>query len=119
MKRIMLFLLLIAASVQLKAQQTQLKPDVKPLNNGLINYFKPYGCPSPRALLLQPGNTLNKPAVISLANIAVYSTMPVAKTYNTDRMPVVVPGDPNIKYTMLVKKVDIVNPAAPAQDQRP
>ena len=103
MKRIILGLLLIAASTQLKAQQLlQTAPDVK-LNNGLQNLFKPETTLSPKSLLLQPLNT--KPA--NSNDIIVYSKMPVVKVSSTDRMPVAVLGDPNTKYTMLVKKVEI------------
>lgn len=104
MKRIILGLLLITASIQVKAQQSlQTTPDLK-LNNGLQNLFKPQATPSPKSLLLQPVNT--KPA--NSNNIIVYSKMPVVKVSGTDRMPVAVLGsDPNTKYTMLIKKVEI------------
>lgn len=115
MKKILLGLLLIAASTQLKAQQLiKIAPDLK-LNNGLQNYFKPQVTPSPQSLLLQPLNT--KPA--NSNNIIVYSKMPVVKVSGTDRMPVALLGsDPNTKYTMLIKKVEI-NPAEYAQTPRP
>ncbi len=104
MKRIILGLLLIAASTQLKAQQLlQTTPDLK-LNNGLQNLFKPEAIPSPKSLLLQPLNV--KP--VNSNNIIVYSKMPVVKVSSTDRMPVAVLGsDMNTKYTMLIKKVEI------------
>jgi hypothetical protein len=118
MKRILLGLLFIAASTQLKAQQLlQLKPDVK-LSNGLQNYFKPEAAPSPKSLLLQPLNTEKPTQSTNSNNIVVYSKMPVVKVASTDRMPVAVLGDPNTKYTMLVKKVEI-NPVAPAKDPQP
>jgi len=115
MKRIILGLLLIAASTQLKAQQSlQTTPDLK-LNNGLQNLFKPEATPTPKSLLLQPFNA--KPA--NANNIIVYSNMPVVKVTSTDRMPVAVLGsDPNTKYTMLIKKVEI-NPGEPAQNPQP
>jgi len=115
MKRIILGLLLIAASTQLKAQQLlKTTPDLK-LNNGLQNLFKPEATPSPKSLLLQPLNV--KPA--NSNNIIVYSKMPVVKVSSTDRMPIAVLGsDPNTKYTMLIKKVEI-NPVAPAPNPQP
>ncbi len=114
MKRILLGLLLIAASTQLKAQQLlQTPPDLK-LNNGLQNLFKPEVTPSPKSLLLQPLNA--RPA--NANNIIVYSKMPVVKVSSTDRMPVAVLGDANTKYTMLIKKVEI-NPFEPAQNPQP
>src|ERR1700744_2063814 len=111
MKRIILGLLLIAASTQLKAQQLlPSAPDLK-LNNGLQNLFKPEAIPSLKSLLLQPLNV--KP--VNANNIIVYSKMSVVKVTSTDRMPVAVLGDPNTKYTMLIKKVEI-NPVEPAQN---
>lgn len=114
MKRIILGLLLIAASTQLKAQQLlQTTPDLK-LNNGLQNLFKPQATPSPKSLLLQPLNV----KLINSNSIIVYSKMPVVKVSSTDYMPVAVLGDANTKYTMLIKKVEI-NPVAPAQNPQP
>ena len=107
MKRIILGLLLIAASTQLKAQQLlQTAPDLK-LNNGLQNLFKPEATPSPKSLLLQPLNADKLTLPMNSNNIIVYSKMPVVKVASTDRMPIAVLGDPNTKYTMLIKKVEI------------
>lgn len=113
MKRIISGLLLIVASTQLKAQQSlKPTPDLK-LNNGLQNLFKPETILSPKSMLLQSLSV--KPA----NNIIVYSKMPVVKVSGTDRMPVAVLGnDPDTKYTMLIKKVEI-NPVAPAQNPQP
>jgi hypothetical protein len=116
MKRTILVLLLIIGSMPLKAQQpTQAKPDTK-LNNGLQNSFKPNDWLSPQVLLTQP---VKKSVAINTDNITICSTMPTVKTSNVDRMPIVVPGDPNVHYTMLIKKVDIVDPLAPVQTQQP
>lgn len=115
MKRIILGLLLIAVSTQLKAQQLlTTTPDLK-LNNGLQNLFKPEAIPSPKSLLLQPMKA--KPA--NANNIIVYSKMPAVNVSVTDRMPIAALGsDPNTKYTMLIKKVEI-NPVGPAQNPQP
>jgi len=106
MKKIIVALLLIAASTHVKAQQlTPLKPDIK-LNDGTQNLFKPLPAPSPKDLLLQTKTDV-QPGLLQANKIVVYSNMPVVKLSSTDRMPVVVSGDPNTKYTMLVKKVEI------------
>jgi len=108
MKKVILGLLLIAASTQVKAQQLvkPTTPDLK-LNDGLQNVFKPQAAPSPKSLLLQPSTTNLAPLTVNTNNIVVNDRMPVVKVSGTDRMPVVVPGHPNTKYTMLIKKVEI------------
>ena len=102
MKKIAVFLLLIAASTQLKAQQLlQTQPNLK-LNNGLQNAFKPKTDPLPQTLLTQP----------MAANTAmVYSCMPVAKVSSTDKMPIAPLGKNGVNYTMLIKKEKVINPA--------
>ncbi len=49
-----------------------------------------------------------------------YSTMPVAgkkDSQRTDNMPVVKLGDTNTRYTMLVKRIDIVDPTKKEQEK--
>jgi hypothetical protein len=41
-----------------------------------------------------------------------FSRIPVAKIGSDDRMPIAKLGDPNIKYTMLVKRIKVVDPLA-------
>ncbi len=107
MKKAILVLLLITGAMQLRAQQLiPVKPDIK-LNDGLQNTFKPNDWQSPQALLTQP---VTKPVAINSNSTTIYSTMPIAKVSSTDRMPIVVPGDPNVHYTILIKKVDIIDP---------
>jgi hypothetical protein len=96
MKKIILILLLTAGLQQVKAQQSQVK-----LNNFVLNSIQ-----QPK-----PDSLSNKVSAINQDNIVVNDHMPVAKTSNTDRMPVVTPGAPRVKYTMLVKKVTIIDPA--------
>ena len=43
-----------------------------------------------------------------------YSTMPVLKTGSDDKMPIAKLGKSNMNYTMLVKKIKVVNPFAKA-----
>ena len=113
MKKIVLLVLLAAGFQQLKAQQSALpaKPDLQ-LSNGLSNsnYFKPGAF---NLLTTKPG--VDSTANLSLKdqnNIVVYSNMPVAKISrsNIDHMPIYNPAQPGVKYTMLIKKVE-VNPA--------
>ena len=105
MKKIAVFLLLIAASTQLKAQQLlQTQPNLK-LNNGLQNAFKPKADPLPQTLLTQPKSGL-------AANTAIiYSCMPVAKVSSTDKMLIAPLGKNGVNYTMLIKKEKVINPA--------
>jgi hypothetical protein len=105
MKKIAVFLLLIAASTQLKAQQLlQTQPNLK-LNNGLQNAFKPKADPLPQMLLTQPR------ADLSTNTATVYSYMPISKTSSNDKMPIAPLGKQGINYTMLIKKEKIINPA--------
>ncbi|WP_179412357.1 hypothetical protein HDF19_03760 [Mucilaginibacter sp. E4BP6] len=104
MKKILVFLLLIAASTQLKAQSLQTSPDLK-LNDGLQNAFKPKADPLPQLLLSQPKGDLTN----NTAN--VYSYMPVAKLSSTDKMPVATLARNGVSYTMLVKREKVINPA--------
>lgn len=104
MKKIAVFLLLIIASTQLKAQSLQTTSDLK-LNDGLQNAFKPKADLLSQMLLMKPTATL-------LTNTAtVYCYMPVAKARSNDKMPVIPLGKNGIKYTMLIKKIKVINPA--------
>jgi len=104
MKKIGVFLLLIAASTQLKAQSLQTTPDLK-LNDGLQNAFKPKAYPLPQTLLIQ-----SKPDLTN-NSASVYSYMPVAKVSSADKMPVATLTQNGVSYTMLVKKEKVINPA--------
>ncbi|HVW16358.1 MAG TPA: hypothetical protein VHB54_21170 [Mucilaginibacter sp.] len=113
MKKTLFVLLIVIGAAKLQAQQLTFKPlDSALLKNALPhlelgdssvsgNYFP----------ALKPGETLalNIPKQGNNSDI-VYSTMPVVKTRSNDRMPVVKPGDSNMKYTMLVKKVTVATP---------
>ncbi|HVS91267.1 MAG TPA: hypothetical protein VHE59_04495 [Mucilaginibacter sp.] len=113
MKKTLFVLLIVIGAAKLQAQQLTFKPlDSALLKNALPqlklsdssvfrNYFP----------ALKPRETLalNIPKQGNNSDI-VYSTMPVVKTRSNDRMPVVKPGDANMKYTMLVKKVRVANP---------
>jgi hypothetical protein len=117
MKKILLGLLLMAASTQLKAQQlAPLKPDLK-LNDGLQNLFKPKAFSSPKDLLLHPKSD-DKAIIGTASTIVIYSNMPVVKIASTDRMPILTFNEPGVKYTMLIKKVEI-NPAPANPAQQP
>jgi hypothetical protein len=122
MKKTLLFMLIIAGSTQLKAQQSTLKPVDPPLfdtpkNNGL-NQFK--FDDSNLFKNLQPLNKAGQLALIQgmkgneIIKQPFYSRMPVVKTdNNVDHMPVAKLGtDPNMHYTMLIKKVQVVDPLA-------
>ena len=103
MKKIAVFLLLIAASTQLKAQSLQTTLDLK-LNDGLQSAFKPSTPLTPQQMLTQPTQTANNETIF-------YSTMPVVKISGIDHMPILQPGKDGVNYTMLVKKEKVINPA--------
>jgi hypothetical protein len=115
MKKVLLIVLILAGASQLKAQQWQLKPSdsallkspqlfqhLNPGDSALIKtYFKPQPLQSLKNLgtLTQPGN----------AELFA-SRMPVIKLSPEDRMPIARLGDPNTHYTLLVKKIKVVDP---------
>ena len=103
MKKITVFLLLIAASTQLKAQSLKTTPDLK-LDDGLQNAFKPATPLTPQQMLMQPAQTANNETLF-------YSTMPVVKVSGVDYMPIIKPGKDGVNYTMLIKKEKVINPA--------
>jgi hypothetical protein len=104
MKKIAVFLFLIAASTQLNAQSLQTTPNLK-LHDGLQNAFKPKADPLPQMLSSQ--------LKTDLANRTtnVYSYMPVTKLSSNDKMPVATLTQNGVLYTMLVKKIKVINPA--------
>jgi hypothetical protein len=104
MKKIVVFLLLIAASIQLKAQQLlQAQPNLK-LNDGLQNPFKPATPLTSQQMLAQPPQTANNETIF-------YSTMPIVKVSSVDHMPILQLGKNGVNYTMLIKKEKVINPA--------
>ena len=120
MKKMLLFMLIIAASTQLKAQELTLKPVdsllLKSPKSNSLNQFKLDD--SNLFKNMQPLDKAGQLALIQrmksneIIKEPFYSRMPIAKTgSNVDRMPVAKLGtDPNIHYTMLIKKVKIVDP---------
>ncbi|MBS1528531.1 MAG: hypothetical protein JST19_22990 [Bacteroidetes bacterium] len=114
MKKTLFVLLIVIGACKLQAQQlTFTSPDLLfkspktfpelKLNDTLL--FK--NCPG----VTKPGQllALNRPKQDKNEEI-VYSTMPVIKSHSDDRMPVIKPGDSNMRYTMLVKRVKVINP---------
>lgn len=114
MKKVLLIVLIVAGASQLKAQQWQLKPgdsallkspqlflNLKPDTSVFKKYFNMPQTQYPAQLkaLLKPGNTE-----------LFASRMPVAKLSSNDRMPIAKLGDPNTHYTMLIKRIKVVDP---------
>ncbi len=120
MKKTLLFMLIIAGSTQLKAQQLTLKPAdsllFKSPKNSLLGQFKLDD--SNLFKNLQPVDKAGQLALTQgmkgneIIKQPFYSRMPVVKTdNNVDRMPIAKLGtDPNMHYTMLIKKVQVVDP---------
>jgi len=114
MKKTTVFLFLIAASTQLKAQQLlQPQPNIK-LNDGLQNTFKPATPLTPQQMLIQPKATWDKNLPVDNGGI-IYSNMPVVKVSSLDRMPMLVPGERGVSYTMLIKRVTVIDPNSPVE----
>ncbi len=109
MKKIAFFLLLIAASTQLKAQQMLTQPNLK-LNDGLQNAFKPATPLTPQQMLTQPTQTANNETIF-------YSVMPIVKVSSIDHMPIFQLGKDGVNYTMLIKKEKVINPAEQPSSQ--
>ncbi len=112
MKKIFFVFVIAATAYQSKAQEKfSMKPSdsltsklwspsfiVKPTDSAF--YKKYFNMPH-----LNPSAT-NKPA-----NIEVFSsTMPVVKVGSPDKMSIVKPENSSERYTMLIKKIKVVNP---------
>ncbi|MEO3403121.1 hypothetical protein AAFN85_04410 [Mucilaginibacter sp. CAU 1740] len=113
MKKALLFIILVAATAQLNAQNVKKTPST-PLDQFLK--LKPADTSLSRFIPILPqkgqsnnfnGATLNTREIIS--NTTVY-TMPIVKTYSNDRMPIVKTDEPGMRYHMLVKKLGNENP---------
>ncbi len=117
MKKALLFVAILACAGQLKAQNLNKTPDN---NNSIDKLFnlKPLKPDSnlsklipvlPKNGLLNDSRTLLNTREL-VDNVTVYSRMPVVKNYPNDNMPVVKTDEPGIKYHMLIKRIDVVNP---------
>ena len=114
MKKVLLTVLIVAGAFGLKAQQLQLKPldsgllkspqlfkNLKPNDDALLkNYFK--------AQPVQPLKDLG--SLVQVNVIPFYSAMPVAKLTSPEKMPIAKLGDPNVHYTLLIKKLKVIDP---------
>jgi hypothetical protein len=104
MKKVILVLLLLAGFSQLKAQDL--------LNSKSTFKFKADSsfkfAPVPPQLN-NPFNSFKLKTPVQ--NVQVFnSTMPVVKVQSSDRMPILVLGNDGFKYTMLIKKIEVVDP---------
>ncbi|WP_345954817.1 hypothetical protein [Mucilaginibacter sp. PAMB04168] len=120
-KILMLSLLVFACAITVKAQSNRTLP-----NTGSSEGLKPEADTSVAALRgLQPkatdllkylGETPSDAVIAAKLDkrygSIVYSTMPVAGrgAARSDSMPIAKLGDPNTRYTMLVKRITIANP---------
>jgi hypothetical protein len=118
MKKTLFFVMLIACASQLKAQSLNKAPGNNNAVDKLFN-LKPLKADTNLSklipLLPQNGllnnnnsNLLNTRDLVD--NVTVYSRMPVVKTYSGDNMPVVKTDELGMKYHMLIKRIDVVNP---------
>ncbi|WP_114941736.1 hypothetical protein [Mucilaginibacter endophyticus] len=117
MKKTLLLVTIIACAGQLKAQSLNKVPNN---NNAFDKFFnlKPLKVDSNLSKLIpvlpQKGLLKNNSTLLNtrelIADETVYSRMPVVKTYPQDNMPIVKTDEPGVKYHMLIKRIDIVNP---------
>jgi hypothetical protein len=120
MKKLLLLSLLIAGASQLKAQQLTLKPGsimlFKTPNDLRLNQFKLNDSTlfkSSHALPTVRERLMRKAFKDSITNTDIfYNTMPIARLSSNDRMPVARLGGPDMNYTMLVKRITVINPLA-------
>jgi hypothetical protein len=117
MKKILFFVMLIACAGQLKAQTLNKVPNNNNSVDKLFN-LKPLKADTnlsklipvlPQNGFLNKNNTLLNINQL-YAGETVYGRMPVVKTYSNDNMPVVKTDEPGMKYHMLIKRIDVVNP---------
>lgn len=117
MKKTLFLIAIIACAGQLKAQNLNKVPGNNYTVDKLFN-LKPLKADSNLSKLVpvlpkndflnNNGTLLNTRELI--ADETVYSRMPVVKTYPRDNMPVVKTDEPGMKYHMLIKRIDVVNP---------
>ncbi|SDI57748.1 hypothetical protein ACRQ5D_12025 [Mucilaginibacter sp. P25] len=117
MKKTLILAAIIACAGQLKAQNLNKTPKNNDAVDKLFN-LKPLKVDSnlsklmpvlPKNGLLNDNRTLLNTREL-VDNVTVYSRMPVVKNYPNDNMPVVKTDEPGIKYHMLIKRIDVVNP---------
>jgi hypothetical protein len=116
MKTTWLLILIIVSVTQLKAQQLiqPLKPGKTP-DNSLYQYFriKPdnnlFNIAPVRPKTNQPQTTV-VPTVKEIMTPEMDDNMPIAKLRSDDKMPVVKPGDPNTRYTILIQSYGKAKP---------
>ncbi|MFS2186933.1 hypothetical protein ACCC92_09660 [Mucilaginibacter sp. Mucisp84] len=117
MKKTLILAAIIACAGQLKAQNLNKTPknndavdklfNLKPLKAD-TNLSKLIPTLPPKVFFNHNNTLLNTHELI--ADEPVYSRMPIVKTYPNDNMPVVKTDEPGIKYHMLIKRIDVVNP---------
>jgi hypothetical protein len=108
MKTTWLLILMIVGVTQLKAQQLiQPATPGKTPDNSLYQYFRVK--PDNNLFNIAPvqpktNSQLNVvPTVKELKTPEMDDNMPIAKLQSDDKMPVVKPGDPNTRYTILIQ----------------
>ena len=104
MKKVILVLLLSAGFTQLKAQDLLNSKSTFKFKADSSFKFAPV---SPQ--LNNPFDSFNLKTPVK--DVLVFnSTMPVVKVQSSDHMPILVLGNDGTKYTMLIKKIGVVDP---------
>jgi hypothetical protein len=110
MKKTLLFIILVAATAQLRAQNIKKGPTnpldqflkLSPIDTSLSKFIPVL--PQKGLSKNYNGATLNTKEIVSAVNVY---TMPIVKTYSNDRMPIVKTDEPGMKYNMLIKKLSL------------
>ena len=123
MKSIWLFILMIGGIAQLKAQQlTAPLPGKKPYTS-IYPYSKGLFDNSTLTLTPVKPNTPDPiptvPIAKNLATARFTDNMPIAKLRSTDKMPIVKTDEPNMRYTMLIKRLGEAKPDSVIKTIRP
>ena len=109
MKSIWLFILMIGGVAQLKAQQLPTPQTGKKPDNSVYQYFKNYSDGSIlKSTPIVPNQAQSSsvvPTIKDVIAVEMNDHMPVVKLQSTDKMPVVKTDEPNMRYTMLIKRL--------------
>ena len=123
MKFIWLFILMMGGITQLKAQQLAAPLPGKKSGNSIFPYTKGLFDNSTLTLTPVKPNTIQPLTSVPTANnifaVEMTDRMPVVKLQSADKMPVVKTDEPNMHYTMLIKRLGEAKPDSTVKVARP
>jgi hypothetical protein len=114
---------MIGGVAQLKAQQLSTPQTGKKPDNSVYQYFKNYSDGSIlKSTPIVPNQVQSSSAVPTIKDVIAVEMndhMPVVKLQSTDKMPVVKTDEPNMRYTMLIKRLGETKPDSVIKTVRP